>query len=77
MRKSKISKAQIEVWEWKELAFEEVSHLPIRDALRKRILDSMESVEKLGLPVVDIENPKLTESENEKESISRRTSACT
>lgn len=31
---TKISKAQLSVWEWKEKAYEEVKHLPIMEQMR-------------------------------------------
>ena len=31
---AKISKAQLEVWEWKEKAYEDVKHLPIAEQLK-------------------------------------------
>ena len=30
----KISKAQLEVWEWKEKAYEEIKHLPLVEQMR-------------------------------------------
>jgi hypothetical protein len=31
---TKVSKAQISVWEWKEKAYEEIKHLPILEQMR-------------------------------------------
>ena len=31
---TKISKAQLSVWEWKEKAYEELKHLPIMEQMR-------------------------------------------
>lgn len=49
--KNKDSKALLEVWEWKEKAYQEVEHLPIDQALKKRLDDSLQTVSQLGLPV--------------------------
>lgn len=43
-----LSKAMTEVWEWKEIAYQEVKNLSIKDALRKRIEDSIKTAESLG-----------------------------
>ncbi len=45
------SKALQEVWEWKELAYKEVEHLSIAEALTKRLADSLHTVCQLGFPV--------------------------
>lgn len=31
---AKISKAQLSVWEWKEKAYEEIKHLPIKEQMK-------------------------------------------
>ena len=49
MSKAKVSKAQLEVWEWKTEAWKEVEQLDRKAAFRKRLLDSAETVKRLGL----------------------------
>ena len=51
--KNNISKALTEVWEWKELAYEEVKHLPREQAIRKRLESSLETVHQLGLKMTN------------------------
>ena len=51
--KNNISKALIEVWEWKELAYEEVKHLPREQAIRKRLESSLDTVHQLNLKMTD------------------------
>jgi|GEM_PF-3271662 len=51
--KKNISKSLKEVWEWKELAYEEVKHLPREQAIRKRLESSLDKVLKLGLNTTD------------------------
>jgi hypothetical protein len=51
--KNNISKALTEVWEWKELAYEEVKHLPREQAIRKRLESSLKTVHQLGLKMND------------------------
>ena len=59
--KNNISKALIEVWEWKEIAYEEVKHLPREQAIRKRLESSLETVHQLGLKMNDkTEEPYIT-----------------
>ena len=48
MTRARESKAQLEVWEWKEEAWREVCHLDIRSAIQKRLQDSMETAKRLG-----------------------------
>ena len=47
------SKSLKEVWEWKELAYEEVKHLPREQAIRKRLESSLETIHHLGLKMTD------------------------
>jgi hypothetical protein len=49
-------KALREVWEWKERAYREVEHLPARQAVRKRLEDSIKAVRAIGLPTVPEED---------------------
>ncbi len=49
MIEAKESKALLEVREWKAAAWRTVAHLPLREAIRKRLADSAKSVERLGL----------------------------
>lgn len=49
MKKSKISKALLEVWQWKEKCYSEVKDLPIDKAIKKRINDSYKTIRKLEL----------------------------
>ncbi len=51
--KNNISKALTEVWEWKEIAYEEVKHLPREQAIRKRLESSLNTVLELGLKMAD------------------------
>ena len=39
MIKRKVPKALAEVWAWKEACYREVEHLPIREAVMKRLAD--------------------------------------
>lgn len=48
MSKLKESKAMREVRAWKAQCDAEVAHLPIREAVRKRLADSAKVVERLG-----------------------------
>jgi len=41
MKKTKDSKAQLEVWRWKEEAWREVEHLDLAKAMQKRLKDSV------------------------------------
>lgn len=47
--KAKISKAQIEVWEWKERLYEEIKDLPENERLRyirEKVKKTVESIRK-------------------------------
>lgn len=47
--RAKISKSQIEVWEWKEKLYEEMKHLPMSERLRlihERTKDTIAEIEK-------------------------------
>ena len=44
-------KALCEVWEWKEKAYKDVEHMPIGEAVKKRLEDSLQTIYKLGLPL--------------------------
>jgi len=48
MKKSKISKALLEVWQWKDECYNEVKNLPIEKAIEKRIEDSYKTVKRMG-----------------------------
>ncbi|MBI4723318.1 MAG: hypothetical protein HY769_10075 [Candidatus Stahlbacteria bacterium] len=48
MKKSKVSKSLLEVWEWKDLAYKEVETLPIEEAIKKRISDSLKATKIMG-----------------------------
>ena len=43
-----ISKALKEVWELKQACFEEIKDLPLKDAIKKRLNDSLENTIKSG-----------------------------
>ena len=45
---NKIPKSLQEVWDLKQACYEEVKDMPLKDALKKRLYDSLESVKKLG-----------------------------
>jgi len=47
------SKSLTEVWEWKEHAYEESKHLPRKQAIRKRLKSSLDTVRQLGLKMTD------------------------
>ncbi len=45
----RISKAQLEVWEWKERAYESIKHLPLEEAIRvihERTKDTVAEIER-------------------------------
>ena len=44
---SKISKAQLEVWEWKEKAYEEIKHLSTREQINLIHTQTKELVERI------------------------------
>jgi hypothetical protein len=44
---TKVSKAQLEVWEWKEKAYEEMKHLTTREQMRLIHEETKELVERL------------------------------
>ncbi len=48
---AKTLQALLDVWTWKEQAYQEVEHLPIEHAIRKRLEDSLRSVRQLGMTV--------------------------
>ena len=52
--KEKESQALLEVWEWKERAYQEVAQLPTPLALDKRLRDSLQTVARLGLTMNDV-----------------------
>jgi len=52
--KTNDSQALCDVWKWKELAYHEVEHLSIEEALKKRLTDSLQTVNRLGLPVSNV-----------------------
>lgn len=52
--KEKESQALLEVWEWKERAYQEVAQLPTLLALDKRLRDSLQTVARLGLTMNDL-----------------------
>ena len=43
-----ISKALQEVWDLKQACYEEVKNMSLKDAIKKRLSDSLESTKKLG-----------------------------
>lgn len=61
MKTNNISKAQIEVWEWKEKAAAEVENLDLKKALDISVMNSIRIMEKLGLKVLE---HKYTEAKN-------------
>ena len=48
MKKNKVAKSLLEVWEWKNLAYREVKDLPLEEAIKKRISDSLKITEMMG-----------------------------
>ena len=46
--KSKVSKAMKEVWDLKEACYNEVKDLPVKEAIKKRIRDSLESTKRFS-----------------------------
>ena len=53
MKKTIISVAQKEVWNWKEACYQDVAHLDVVDAINKRIYDASDRARKLGFCTVD------------------------
>ncbi|NUM37062.1 MAG: hypothetical protein HUU50_21175 [Candidatus Brocadiae bacterium] len=51
MNNIKESKSLLDVYEWKESAYQEVANLPLDEALEKRIEDSMKMAKKLGFSI--------------------------
>ena len=51
--KEKESQALLDVWEWKDHAYQEVAQLPTHLALDKRLRDSLQTVARLGLMMND------------------------
>ena len=49
MNEIKVSKSQVEVWEWKETLWKEVAHLDTKAAIHKILSDAIETERKLGL----------------------------
>lgn len=49
MKKNKVAKSLLEVWEWKKSAYREVEDLPTEEAIIKRITDSVKTTEIIGL----------------------------
>jgi hypothetical protein len=45
---NRISKTLQEVWTLKEACYEEVKNMPLKDAIKKRLSDSLEHTKKLG-----------------------------
>ena len=43
------SKAMLEVWKWKDECYREVAHLPLREALARRLRDSRRPAESLPI----------------------------
>ena len=58
MKTNNISKAQIEVWEWKEKAAAEVENIDLKKALDASIIKSVKIMEKLGLKPTNKAYPK-------------------
>ena len=49
MTEIKVSRSQLEVWEWKETLWKEVAHLDTKVAIHKILSDSIETERKFGL----------------------------
>jgi hypothetical protein len=49
VNKLKVSKALLEVWEWKDQCYREVAHLPRRQALQTLMRNAEETARKLNL----------------------------
>jgi len=49
MTKRKTPKALAEVWAWKDACYREVAHLPIREAIGKRLSDCDRTARHLGV----------------------------
>ena len=52
--KEKESQALLDVWEWKERAYQEVAQLPTSLAINKRLEDSLQTVARFGLTMSDL-----------------------
>ena len=50
--KARESKSLLEVWEWKKDAWEEVKHLDLESAIRKRLRDSENTAKRLKRTVL-------------------------
>jgi hypothetical protein len=57
MSEVKESNAMLEVREWKAAAWRSVAHLPLREAIRKRLADSAKTTERLGLKYAPSKRP--------------------
>ena len=53
---AKISKAQTEVWEWKEKAYNQIKHLSPKERIRFILLQTKELVDKIKLAKTSV-NP--------------------
>ncbi len=71
MKPNNISKAQIEVWEWKEKAAAEVENLDLKKALDISVMNSIRIMEKLGLKALEY---KYAEAKNLHLAVSENTS---
>ena len=49
MKTGEFSKAQMEVWEWKESINKRYEHLEAKDALRKIMIESIEITKRLNM----------------------------
>lgn len=53
---NKVSKSLKEIWDIKQVCYEQVKEMPLKEALKKRLVDSLKSTKKLGYKL----NRKLT-----------------
>ena len=60
MTRMKESKALLEVREWKAAAWREVAHLPLDEAIMKRLADSAKTAERLGFHIPKREEKPMT-----------------
>ena len=58
MTKLETSKAQQEVWQWKDAGYREVAHLPRRAALLKRLDDAHQTAVRLAVEMPPMPAPR-------------------
>ena len=74
MRALLTSRAQQEVWQWKDAGYRAVAHLPRRAALLKRLNDAHQTAVKLALELPPLSAPRrlMVAEEHAEYSVGRR-----